>query len=154
MFSRGSKSKRNGDGKAVPPSIISYEMRLHGDIISTGDVQIDGVVDGHIRCATLTVGPTGTVSGEVDAEAARIHGNMTGQLRAKSVFLAGTARMVGDITHENLAIEPGAFLNGHCRHKEADAETAVVETPDNLLITDANRVSAAMASANVVAATG
>lgn len=37
------------------------------------------------------------------------------QIKARSVQLAKTAHVVGDILHEDLAIETGAFLEGHCK---------------------------------------
>jgi cytoskeletal protein CcmA (bactofilin family) len=48
-------------------------------------------------------------------------------IRAKSVFLASTARMAGDVEHESLAIEPGAYIEGHCKRI---TETAVGGTMD------------------------
>jgi cytoskeletal protein CcmA (bactofilin family) len=34
--------------------------------------------------------------------------------------LTKTARVTGDIVHQNLTIEAGAFLEGHCRRIEAE----------------------------------
>jgi len=45
----------------------------------------------------------------------RVHGTVNGQIKARSVQLAKTAHVVGDILHEDLAIETGAFLEGHCK---------------------------------------
>lgn len=119
MFSKASKTqgrdqKNDGSGRSVP-SIISSDLTITGDLLSSGEIQIDGVVKGDIRCSALIIGTNGSVVGEIDAESIRLHGKIEGQVRAKTVFLASTAHMVGDITHESLAIEPGAFMEGHCR---------------------------------------
>jgi len=97
------------------PSIVSADLTVTGDLVSAGEIQIDGRVEGDIKCASLIIGIAGAVTGEVSAQTVRMHGTVSGQVIAKSVFLASTARMVGDITHESLAIEPGAFMEGHCR---------------------------------------
>ncbi|MFN3075283.1 MAG: polymer-forming cytoskeletal protein [Alphaproteobacteria bacterium] len=146
MFSRGNgKGRRDsarGDGVEVPPSIVSADMRIVGNVTSSGEIQIDGSVEGDIRCVTLIIGVSGSIQGEVDADVARIHGGMSGQLRAKSVFLASSARMIGNVTHQSLAIEPGAVMNGHCRHMDVvpdvppEVEAEVVVPEKNLMIVD------------------
>lgn len=143
MFSKAKNARaaaKVGDGKSAPPSIISTDMRITGDILTAGEVQVDGTVEGDIKCKALVIGPTGTIRGEVDAEIARIHGFMSGQLRAKSVFLASSARMIGDVTHVSLAIEPGAFMDGHCRHVDSMGED---KDPggagESLMLTDGSR---------------
>ncbi|GAB3131622.1 polymer-forming cytoskeletal protein [Novispirillum itersonii subsp. nipponicum] len=118
MFSKASKShavdRQQASGRPVP-SIISADLSITGDLASSGEIQIDGAVEGDIQCSVLIVGVNGSVTGEIKAETVRLHGRVTGQVRAATVFLAATARMIGDVTHESLAIEPGAFMEGHCR---------------------------------------
>ena len=103
------------------PSIISIDLSVHGNLSSNGEIQVDGSVTGDINCKALIVGTKGSVSGEVSAQTVRIHGSIKGQVKAKSVFLASTAKMSGDIEHESLAIEPGAFMEGHCKRIAAEA---------------------------------
>jgi cytoskeletal protein CcmA (bactofilin family) len=122
MFSKANPTQREREtiesrvdvNKAVP-SIISADLAIEGNLTSTGEVQVDGSVSGDIRCKALIVGVKGSVIGEVIAQTVRMHGSVKGMVRAKSVFLASTARMAGDVEHESLAIEPGAYLEGHCR---------------------------------------
>ena len=114
--------------KAVP-SIISADLSIEGNLNSTGEIQVDGVVNGDIRCKALIVGVKGSVIGEVVAQTVRMHGAVKGMIRAKSVFLASTARMSGDVEHESLAIEPGAYMEGHCKRITETAPAALVEVP-------------------------
>jgi cytoskeletal protein CcmA (bactofilin family) len=120
MFSRNSK----GSGKDVniqpvpkpsPPSIISADLKIVGDMNSEGEIQVDGSVDGDIRTKTLLVGETALIKGEIVAEVVFVHGSINGQIKAREVNLVKTAHVVGDILHENLSIETGAFLEGHCK---------------------------------------
>jgi len=111
MFSRPNKSK-DGRERNVTPSIIGTDCTLTGNILSQGEVHVDGRVEGDIRCDTLVVGQSGTITGEISAETVRVLGTVTGQIRSRAVQLAKTAHVVGDIVHETLSIEAGAFVEG------------------------------------------
>lgn len=115
------------DKKVLHPSIISRGLTITGDLVSDGEVQVDGCVKGDIRCTSLIVGLSGEVMGEVWSTSLRLHGQLTGQVHAENVFLASTARMIGDVHHQSLAIEPGAFLQGMCRR--SDDESPIDERP-------------------------
>ena len=120
MFSRSSKGSTTSavkpvEAKPSTPSIISSDVRIVGDVQSQGEVQVDGTIDGDIRTQTLLVGEGSQITGEIVADTVIIRGSVTGQVKARSVELAKTARLIGDILHEDLAIETGAFLEGHCK---------------------------------------
>ena len=122
MFLRNNKTRAQaqearseGAAPKAVPSIISTDLVLEGNIGSSGEVQVDGTVCGDIQCKTLIVGVKGSVTGDVIAQTVRMHGTIKGRVRAKSVFLASTAHMSGGVEHESLAIEPGAYIEGHCK---------------------------------------
>jgi len=117
MFSKNKKSISQQPAPVrMVPSIISSDLKIIGDLESSGEVQIDGEVSGDIRARVLLVGESAVIRGEVLAETVRVHGNVYGQIKAKFVNLAKTAHVVGDILHENLSIQEGAFLEGHMMH--------------------------------------
>jgi len=121
MFSKASKKKpapnanTSAPKKRVPPSIISEDLTITGNLQSDGEIQIDGKVIGDIQSNDLLVGDTAHIKGQVIAEAIRVHGKVVGQIKARNVSLAKSAHVVGDILHDNLSIETGAFLEGHCK---------------------------------------
>ena len=96
-----------------PPSLISPGLTVSGNLVSVGDVQIDGAIEGDIQCHALTIGKSATTSGNIAAEEVLLQGTHTGNIEAKAVTLAKTARITGDIRHDTLAVESGAVLNGH-----------------------------------------
>jgi cytoskeletal protein CcmA (bactofilin family) len=119
------KRARNGGA----PSIISSELVVRGTLISAGDVQIEGKVDGDIRAAALVVGDKAVIVGDVYAEEAVIRGRVEGSIRARKVQLCATCHVEGNILHEALSVESGAFFEGNCRHSDnplADAPEAVM----------------------------
>lgn len=138
MFSKVNKnidSKAfNNDKRPSGPSIISADLAITGDIISEGEVHIDGRVEGDIRCRILLVGVNAQIVGSIQADVAKVHGSINGHLCARSVFLASSAKVSGDITHERLEIEPGAYLEGHCRHM--DDPIPAEQAPADLMLTD------------------
>jgi cytoskeletal protein CcmA (bactofilin family) len=69
-------------------------------------------VRGDVRVGRLTVGETGHIEGSIYAEAVEVRGRIVGAITAKQVRLYGTSYIDGDITHEQLAMETGAFFQG------------------------------------------
>jgi cytoskeletal protein CcmA (bactofilin family) len=98
------------------PSIISDDLVVIGTLTSTGDIQIDGRVDGDIRSGSVTIGEKANFEGEIVAEECTIRGRVQGVVRARKVQLSSTCHMEGTILHEVLAVEVGAFFEGTCRH--------------------------------------
>jgi len=98
------------------PSIISAELIVRGTLISEGDVQVDGRVDGDIRSAGLVIGEKAMIMGDIYAEEATIRGRVEGSIRARKVQLCATCHVEGNILHEALSVETGAFFEGNCRH--------------------------------------
>jgi cytoskeletal protein CcmA (bactofilin family) len=133
MFSKNNKNQPAGGSpqapaKPAPPSLISRDLKIVGDLKSDGEIQVDGSVEGDIRSKTLLIGESAHVKGEITADSVVVHGTVNGQIKAKAVKLAASAHMVGDILHEDLAIETGAYLEGHCRRME-EVKAAPQPTP-------------------------
>jgi cytoskeletal protein CcmA (bactofilin family) len=95
-------------------SVISPNVRIVGDIVSQGEVHVDGQIDGNITCQSLTIGEGARISGEVTADSVRIHGELSGKVNSPLVSITKTARVTGDVIHESLEIELGAYFEGHC----------------------------------------
>ncbi|MEQ8664405.1 MAG: polymer-forming cytoskeletal protein [Rhodospirillales bacterium] len=126
MFSKSKSKPASGAAqkqtKPAVPSIISADLTITGNLVSEGEVQIDGHVIGDIRTDALLIGEDARVTGEIVARRVRVHGRVDGQITAKSVTLAKTAHVSGDVIHEDLSIEKGAFLEGHCKRMEEATE--------------------------------
>ena len=93
-------------------------MVINGTISSTGDIQIDGRIEGDVRSVGLVIGDKAEIHGEVLAEDVTVRGKVTGRIRARKVLLAATSHVEGDILHEAFAVESGAFFEGNCRHSD------------------------------------
>ena len=93
-------------------SLIANDTTLEGSVVGGGELQIDGVIKGDVRVERVTVGDSGQVEGGIYAEAVEVRGKVTGSITAKQVRLYGACHVDGDITHEQLAMETGAFFQG------------------------------------------
>jgi cytoskeletal protein CcmA (bactofilin family) len=106
---------RSGYRKPIQHSVIGADLTITGDLVSTGDIKVDGRVDGNITCRTLTLGDEPLLNSEIAAETVRICGTFNGQVRANKVVLTRNAKVSADIAQEVLEIEPGATLEGNVR---------------------------------------
>jgi cytoskeletal protein CcmA (bactofilin family) len=105
--------------KAKPAaSVLSSDLTITGNVHSSGDIQIEGIVEGDIRSQSLVVGDGATVKGEVMAEEVVVNGRVVGRLRGVKVRLASSARVEGDIVHKTIAIESGAHFEGSVQRQD------------------------------------
>lgn len=96
-------------------SVINKSLKITGNLESSEAIRIDGNVEGDVRGQTVTVGNGATVTGTVSGENVELSGTVNGKIEARKVVLLQTAHMSGDVIHEDLRIESGAYINGHCR---------------------------------------
>ena len=109
--------KRTGRS-GTAPSIVSADLTVSGTLNTTGDMQIDGIVEGDVRSVGLVIGEKAELHGEVWAEDVTVRGKVVGRIHARKVLLAATCHVEGDILHEAFAVEAGAFFEGSCRHSD------------------------------------
>ena len=62
-------------------SVLASDLTITGNIKTTGDVVVEGIVDGDIRAHLLTVGETATIRGEIVADDIVINGRVIGRVR-------------------------------------------------------------------------
>jgi cytoskeletal protein CcmA (bactofilin family) len=108
-------------------SLIDSWLTIRGDLESEGEVQIDGKVNGDIRCAHLVVGKDAIVVGNIIAEEVIVRGKVKGIIRAISVTLQDTAVVESEIFHKSIAIEQGACFDGLSRRRDEPMKADVVE---------------------------
>lgn len=106
-------------GKAS--SLLASDIKFEGNISGNGELQIEGNVKGDVRVGRLVIGETGIVEGGVTAEYVEVRGRIVGAVNGKQIKLLGTAYVDGDITHEQLSIDVGAYFQGRCLQQRKDA---------------------------------
>lgn len=111
------KTMLKGSNKMVP-SIIGADLTITGNVISKGEVQVDGSIQGDLHCASLIIGEKAEINGVVVAEDVVVRGQVTGSIHGVRVTLQASSQVNGDITHQSLAIEQGAFFEGKSRRAD------------------------------------
>lgn len=111
---------------ATGVSVISKALKITGQLESTENIQIEGEVDGDIRAVSVKVGANAKVKGTVYGDEVELSGTIDGKIEAKKVVLTSSARMSGDVIHQDITIQSGAYIFGHCRPEfgKTDTKTA------------------------------
>jgi cytoskeletal protein CcmA (bactofilin family) len=133
--------------RSAAPSIISPDLKIKGDLICNGDVQIDGSVEGDVVSRTITVGEGADIRGSISAESVRVCGSVNGQVKGNTVTLAKTAKVIGDIMHQTLSIEPGAFFEGQVRRIDSSQTSDARVSPIKPSASSGSASSASQANA-------
>ncbi|PIV76684.1 MAG: hypothetical protein COW55_00690 [Rhodobacteraceae bacterium CG17_big_fil_post_rev_8_21_14_2_50_65_11] len=102
----------------APASVLSTDLTITGNLRTTGDIQVEGTVQGDIRAHLLTVGEGATIEGEIVADDIVVTGRVVGKVRGLKVRLTSTAKVEGDIIHKTIAIESGAHFEGSVQRQE------------------------------------
>ena len=113
----------NPSSSGSVPSIISKDLRVEGNLISSGELQVDGSIKGDIKGTDIVVGDSGEVNGNVVADSVRVAGKLNGSIEAKQVALDQSARVTGDLRHDDLAIASGAQFEGSAVRRAAKSQT-------------------------------
>ena len=101
-----------------PTSTLSADLVIKGNLKSTGDILVEGTVEGDVRAHTMPVGEGATVKGEITADDVVVNGRVIGRVRGLKVRLTASARVEGDIIHKTIAIESGAHFEGTVQRQE------------------------------------
>lgn len=121
MFFRKKSAKPKGQTprpSRVGPSIIGADVVIQGSIVTGGELQVEGTIQGDVRAAAVVVGPQGTIHGDVSGDEIAVHGRVIGPIRGVRVQVFSGAHVDGDIVHDSLAVETGAFCQGNIRRSE------------------------------------
>ncbi|WP_404340698.1 polymer-forming cytoskeletal protein [Pseudoalteromonas mariniglutinosa] len=128
------------------PSIIAEDIRITGTLISQGEVQLDGRIDGDLRVKHLVIGHSGIVEGIIEADSVVVKGKIIGSLTASKVVIESTAEMHGDVFHDTLSIEAGAIFEGSLKQRHEEDNVALLNASEGdsipeSLINDDNDLS-------------
>jgi cytoskeletal protein CcmA (bactofilin family) len=104
------------------PSIIGEDLSITGNVNSKGEIQVDGEIQGDVHCGSLLLGDKSQVIGGVVAEDIVVRGRVVGSIRGLRVTLQAQSHVEGDIFHQSLAIEQGAYFEGKSRRSDNPLE--------------------------------
>ena len=115
-------AKLNETDSGTAVNLISQGTEITGDVKSTGDIRIDGVLNGNlITKGKVVIGPTGRIKGEVECKNSEVSGLVEGKITVSQLLnLKASSQINGTIVTSKLSIEPGAVFTGNCAMKEGE----------------------------------
>lgn len=131
----GSSAPGGGTGSgtdgAVPvgeeTATIGAGVTIKGDVEAEVDLQINGRVDGNVRCGTVILDERAVVTGSIVAERVRVAGRVEGGIEATDLALEAGAHVKGDVTYSRLRISNGGIFEGTMKHRSLVEEPAETE---------------------------
>ena len=103
----------------MPPSFIGEGLRLAGDLRTEESLQVDGEIEGDVRCSALVLSAQGRISGNIVAGDVDSLGRVQGTISGQRVRLGAGAHVEADIRYRTLAIEQGVAFEGHAQRRPA-----------------------------------
>jgi cytoskeletal protein CcmA (bactofilin family) len=120
---------RSSSPTKLVPSIIGEDLTITGDVVSKGEIQVDGEIKGDVKCGSLLLGDKSQITGAVIAEDVVVRGKVVGSVRGLRVTLQAQSHVEGDIYHQSLAIEQGAYFEGKSRRSDDPLKEGVADKP-------------------------
>jgi len=113
-------------------NLIGAGTVIKGDIISNGDIRIDGSLTGSVNAkGKVVVGTTGIIDGVIVCQNADFSGIIKANVTVTELLsLKATARLNGDVITGKLSIEPGALFSCKCSMSNDTKEVKAVEKPE------------------------
>tara|TARA_B100000401_G_scaffold81647_1_gene51485 strand:- start:764 stop:1177 length:414 start_codon:yes stop_codon:yes gene_type:complete len=115
MFTKKEEFMKNTDTNTAI-NMIGAGTTITGDIVSKGDIRVDGVLKGSINTqGKVVLGQEGTIEGDVVCINADVSGTINAKITVSQLLsLKSSANLNGDIVTNKLSIEPGATFTGSC----------------------------------------
>lgn len=111
MFGNKRESNVNID------SLIGENLKVIGKIEGSGNLRIDGLVEGDIDYkGDIIIGETGKIQGNISCDNVSLAGKVKGNIKLKSkLTILPRGRLVGDTEVANLVIHENAYFDGNCK---------------------------------------
>lgn len=117
-------AKLNEGETTAAINLISTGTEITGNITSTGDIRIDGNLNGNLNTrGKVVIGPSGRVKGEVVCKNLEVSGTIEGKVAIENLLnLKASSKINGEIMTSRLSIEPGAKFTGTCKMSEDERD--------------------------------
>lgn len=102
----------SGPGANAGRSVLGADLRITGEVTTTGSVEVLGEIDGNLTAHGLIIGQEGQMKGSVTAATVEVKGKLDGKVTCESFTLRSTSEVKADVTTSGLVIESGAVMNG------------------------------------------
>src|SRR5579885_107828 len=108
----------------IPETIVSHGMKIEGELRSSGNIRIDGIVHGKIQTSQdLVVGAGAQIEADLIALNALVAGTVKGNVTVKnSLGITETGKVIGNILCAQISIREGGVFSGNCQMRDLKSE--------------------------------
>jgi len=124
-----SRLRRLRDRASGAATLINEGCKISGLVSGNGDFLVNGEIDGDCEVeGTITLAPNGLWRGTIKATTVIISGHVEGDIvAAGSVEITASAKIIGTVTGEAIAVAEGAVVDGVMQTTGQPAPTEFVE---------------------------
>ena len=111
-FGAAEKKTLNHSGR----SLIGETLQIEGDVMSSGSIDVSGLVNGNVIVNEMVITETGSVRGSVEVTKVEVNGHVDGKIMADTIIIGKNAVIKGDIFFRaTLKAEEGADIDGYIK---------------------------------------
>ena len=101
-------------------NILGPGTKVTGDIVTNGDIRIDGELNGNLKVSgKVVIGESGKITGTIECQNIEVYGFIEGKVTVTELtMLRATAKLEADIKTKKLGVEPNAIFTGTCQMNE------------------------------------
>ena len=99
-------------GSNTARSVLGADLKITGEITSSGSVEVKGEIEGNITANGLSIGQEGRVKGSINAHTVEVKGKFDGKVSCESFTLRASSEVKADVNAVALVIESGARIEG------------------------------------------
>ncbi len=118
--------------KSDTPSILSKNLKVQGEIESSGILEIEGQAKGSISGNNITIRQGGAVEGNITCEIISIHGSFSGDIKANNINIFKNAKIIGNIEYKSLSVEDGACIDGQFKKISNSTSAKIANENSNM----------------------
>ena len=97
-------------------SRVGETLQLEGDLRSSGNIDVAGLINGNVFISELVVTETGSIRGSIEAVTIEVNGHVEGKITADSIIIGKSAVIKGDVFfRKTLKTEEGADIDGYIK---------------------------------------
>jgi len=93
-------------------SVLAADLRITGEITSSGAIDLLGQIDGTLAARSLVVGTEGRFTGTVTADTVEVKGRLDGKVTSDAFTMRASAQVTADVVYQTVIIESGATIEG------------------------------------------
>ena len=97
-------------------SRVGETLQLEGDLRSSGNIDVAGLITGNVFISEMVVTETGSIRGSIEAVSIEVNGHIEGKFTADSIIIGKSAVIKGDVFfRKTLKTEEGADIDGYIK---------------------------------------